>query len=223
MNARRPLPGRQRGLSLMEVCVSMLLMSVAALGLAGLQTKTMVMQHGAFSRATLSPLLNDLSGRMRSNMGRVPGVDASLAGSSGMYAYSQTWDDQASAPSVPSKLCGTETGAVVCNAQERATYDMFAWRQMVRQSLPQGSVWMSGDATQGLDITLMWRDKQYLQDGTTNGSTTSALRTALTCESTRPTRSGEVLGQASLTAQTCCPAGAQAPAGVRCANFTLIP
>jgi len=213
------ISGAQRGVTLVEVLVSLVILSVALLGIAGLQAATTSYQTGTATRASLSFHLNDLTGRMRSNITQVVGFDASASAPSPGYSYSQTWSDQQTTISAPSKLCGIESSAVACSAAERAAYDLYMWRKQVRESNPQGSVMLTGDVANGVTAMFMWFDKDNSSGG--------ALRTASTCPSSYAADhllgKDIVNGQATMEKQVCCPSAASAPQGVRCANFTVLP
>lgn len=209
-----------RGVSLIEVLISIVILSIALIGMAGLQASTTAFSLGVSTRASLSALLNDMTGRLRTNLTQVPGFSAAVA--AGSYSLATTWSSQATLPSAPAKLCGTESTAESCSPTERATYDLWAWQTKVRQTLPQGSAQLNGTLGTGITVTFMWFDK----DNVSNGN----LRTAETCDASWATLTSSVSnaifdasGNATLKRQTCCPASASAPAGVRCANFTVIP
>lgn len=207
----------QAGVTLVEVLVSLVILSVALLGIAGMQAMTTSYQQNASTRATLAFQLNDLTARMRSNLTQVAGYDA--AATSSGYSFSQSWTDQQTALTAPSKLCGTESSAVACTAGERATYDLYMWRKQVRESIPQGSVMLGGNLGNGITVSFMWFDKDNLNGG--------ALRAVVACPASYDPNSllgkDVVNGDATLDRQVCCPAAASAPNGVRCANFTVLP
>ena len=212
--------GDQRGVTLIEVLVSLLILSIALLGIAGLQAATTSYQRGVVARSSLSFHLNDLTGRMRANLAEVPGYDG-MAASPG-YTYSATWTAQQTAIAAPAKLCGAEASAVACTASERATYDMYMWRRQVRETVPQGSVMLTGNLGTGLNVTFMWYDK----DNTYKDTSTPDLKLSKseTCAASYSRAGKDVMaGEAMLIQQVCCPAAASAPDGVRCANFTVLP
>ena len=190
---------KQSGVTLIEVLVSIMLMSFALLGMAALQAQSMALQTSATTRSSVAVLVSDVADRMRSNLSESPGFNTSVV--SPTFAISANWAGQATPPSTPSTDCKT----TVCNAAARATYDLATWRIKVRNELPRGSALISGGQQTGINVTIMWFDKEF--------------------------RSGETLTQtlectAAMTGgatQTCCPAAAAAPAGVRCHNTILLP
>lgn len=210
-----------KGVTLVEVLVSMLIMALGMVSLAALQGYTIRYQMGSAQRAQLSGLLSDYAERLRANVLAAPGLPGAPAGA---YQVTDTWSVQASS-AVPTaaKDCGgstsTTTGGVTttvgntCTPAELADYDMAQWRAAVRRELPRGAVRVTGAATTGLTVTFMWSDKDF-GDG---GSSSFTARTSPTCNAA--TMSGVEL-------QSCCPRealGAGNTSGVRCANFTVIP
>ncbi|MCK0506285.1 type IV pilus modification protein PilV [Aromatoleum anaerobium] len=78
----------QRGATLIEVLVAVVVLSIGLLGLAGLQMTSLQSNHSAYMRSQASLLAYDLSDRMRANCEGVRG-DAYADGSSGDRA---DWD-----------------------------------------------------------------------------------------------------------------------------------
>jgi type IV pilus assembly protein PilV len=196
---KQPLKKTQTGITLIEVLVSILLMSFALLGMAALQAESLSQQVGATTRANLSSLTSDIADRMRSNLSRSPGYNTTIF--TPTFAISTSWSGQATVVAVPSPDCA----AAVCTAAERETYDLATWRRKVRAELPQGSALISGSQLDNITVTLMWFDKDYRSGG--------ILRTTPPCTA----------AMTAGAAQTCCPSVAAAPAGVRCNRTTLLP
>ncbi|MEG0822393.1 MAG: type IV pilus modification protein PilV [Burkholderiaceae bacterium] len=69
MNRRRHALHRQRGLSLVEILVAVVILSIGLLGLAGLQANSMRASQGSLYRAQAATLVADLAERMRTNLG----------------------------------------------------------------------------------------------------------------------------------------------------------
>lgn len=194
---------RNRGVTLIEMMVAVLVLSVGLLGIAGLQTATAKYKVNTWARSSVSTLLSDLSERVRINPEEA-GTSFAAAGvtSPSSYVVSANWAAQQADALTISKNCET----AVCTAAERATFDLLSWRKKLRNSMPQGAALISGDRRNGLDLTMMWFDKEYIDSN-------AALKSAPTCD-------GDEKGMAQ---QSCCPAAAAAPAGVRCARFSFIP
>lgn len=199
---------RQRGVTLIEVLVAMVVMSIGMLGIAGLQAATAKFQQGSRLRGMVGPMLSDITNRVRVNSSEA-GSDVAGSTSSSSYVLSDTWDTQQGAALTISKDC--EKSGISCSTSERSNYDMIAWRQKVRTNLPQGAAFLSGDRASGFQATLMWFDKN-LTDG--NKSDSVPIKAPLCSASTENAR---------ISQQNCCPDEASAPEGVRCNRFTFIP
>lgn len=209
-----PLPifrhkiGRQEhGATLIEVLIAALILSIGLLGLAGLQAATVRYKLNSWARAGVADLVADLSDKIRMNP-TVAGSDfgTGLAVAS-LYTYNDTWaNQQAAALALPATNCDSTN----CTDSQRAAFDLMAWRINVRNKLPQGSTLVSGDKVQGVQVTLMWFDKDFTTQGT---NIASALQASSAC-------TGAETGAAY---QNCCPPAAAAPAGVRCQNFLIYP
>lgn len=197
------------GVTLIEVLVAMVVMSIGMLGIAGLQAATAKFQQGSRLRGMVSPMLSDITNRVRINADQAGKNAATDADSVSAYVLSDTWDAQQSATLTISKDC--EKAGVSCSTLERSSYDMISWRQKVRTNLPQGAVLLSGDRASGFQATLMWFDKN-LTDG--NKSESVLIKAPLCSAATEIAR---------MSQQNCCPDEADAPEGVRCNRFTFIP
>ena len=185
---------QQRGITLIEVLVSILILGLALISLAGLQSYTVKYQLGSANRAVLSMLVSDFSERVRANREAAPG-GSSAAASSSPYLLTATWAEQGAAPAAP----GTDCIKVGCaDAATLAQWDMALWRQRVREELPRGSAQVRGTLQNGMDVTIMWQDNEL-------GSVSPVC-------AANPT---------PAEARNCCPVSL--PAGVRCANFLILP
>ena len=203
---------RNTGATMVEVLVSVLLLSFSLLGIAGLMAATTRYQLGVESRSTVTMLFNDATSRMRTNLAEVPGFDATVT--SPTFNYTASWSTQQSTIASPATNCGPTATATCTNAQ-RATYDLWELRSSARRSLPQGSLQLIGDTADGLTVTYLWMDKDFVDGSLVSTSNPSGLRTSATCSST----------DTIMQRQACCPtqASVSTSPGVRCLNFTFIP
>lgn len=71
---------RQRGTSLLEVLISLIILSLGLLGYAGLQSVTIKNNHNAFLRAQATSLAYNVLDRMRANRANVSGYVMSYGG-----------------------------------------------------------------------------------------------------------------------------------------------
>jgi len=185
----------QSGVTLIEVMVSMLIMTLALVAMAALQSSTLKYQLGSNQRAVLSVLLADFAERVRSNLTFVQTNPA-------LYQVS---DALPADPPALDKDCGG--ASATCSAAELAAYDMSQWRTAVRRDLPNGAVQVSGSPVTGMKVSFIWSDKDY------NSVVNSVLgqRSSAVCAAT----------DTGLAQQTCCPVAV--PDGTRCATFTVTP
>ncbi|MDR7377404.1 type IV pilus assembly protein PilV [Rhodoferax ferrireducens] len=244
-----------RGVTLIEVLVAIVILSIGLLGIAGLQVATTKFKLGSQSRAATASLYADYADLARLNPdmlgkswvsgGRLTAVP-DHAGYSSLYAF-PAFSDTAAYASNPDALAITfptgstwaaqqaisdttlqtqinavacEGSTAVCIPADRATYDMLTWRQRVRNSLPQGAVFVTGDRSTGVVVTLMWMDKDNTDRTASTNDGTSATQPNLVLATQCSTVASTNFG---LARQTCCPDAAAAPAGVRCNRFSFMP
>jgi type IV pilus assembly protein PilV len=191
----------QLGLTLIEVLVAILVMAIGLVGMAALQASTLKYQQGTVQRAKLAGLVSDFAERVRSNPTQAPGMVVSSP-----YLLSQTWETASGKTSFPVTGCAD---ADACTPADYAARDLAEWQQKVRDALPRGSAAVLASGNQGLNVVLMWSDKDNV--AVANGAATANASLTCTDDST---------GAGSLS---CCPDAVAAPDGVRCANFVLIP
>lgn len=136
---------RVKGVSLIEVLVSVLLAAVGLLALSGANVVSIRYSKMSQYRGTATMLAADLAERMRSNQEGL-----------GNYKVTTDFDGQASDPSI-STAC--ETYSVTCNSADLAAYDLANWKYQVRKQLPQGSVFVTLSAkVLAADVWVAWRD-----------------------------------------------------------------
>jgi type IV pilus assembly protein PilV len=70
MNSALPARARQRGLSMIEVLVAIVIISLGLLGMAGLQAAGLRGSQSAFYRAQAAQFASDMAERMRANLGQ---------------------------------------------------------------------------------------------------------------------------------------------------------
>lgn len=139
---------RVGGASLIEVLVSVLLASIGLLALSGANVMSIRYSKMSQYRGTATMLAADLAERMRSNQ-------------SGRTDYAVSGDFSAQA-TLPSATTACETYANTCNSAQLAAYDLATWRIMVRNQLPEGSVFVTpspiSDPELAADVWVAWRD-----------------------------------------------------------------
>lgn len=148
---------QQRGASLLEVLVSILIASFGLLALAGVNAASVRYSKFSQYRSVATILAQDITDRMRANRG----IPSSIAS----YAYNTTnFAGQASLGSAPSPAC--DTAASSCTEAQLAAVDVYQWRQAVRNNLPEGSVFLDPDSVvaNAADLWIAWREVKLSDD-----------------------------------------------------------
>lgn len=146
-------PGRQSGMTLIEILVTVIVLSIGLLGMASLTVGSLKNNQGAFLRTQATILAYDMADRMRSNTAEAI---------SGSYNNAST----TSAPSAPT------CGAKGCTGAERVAADIQAWKQQIEGAsgnmamLPGGEGAISGgggptDAGNAFAITITWKEDRW--------------------------------------------------------------
>ena len=123
---RHPQRNRSQGFGMIEVLVTVVILSIGLLGLTGLQLTSLRANKTAEFRTQVTWLAYDMSDRMRAN---VEGVDA------GSYD---------NADPVQIDTCLTLVG---CSVAEMAQHDTFEWVTSIQNSLPDGDGVVCLDST----------------------------------------------------------------------------
>jgi len=84
------LPRAQRGVTLLEVLVSIVVLSVGLLGYAGLQTLSLKNNNSAYQRSQATLLTSDIVDRMRADRPNLASYSVGL-GSAGSYPDVISW------------------------------------------------------------------------------------------------------------------------------------
>jgi len=120
MFVRIAKPGRsQRGDTMIEVLVTIIIIAIGVLGAAALQVTTLKNLSSSNSASIAAIVVEDFSERMRAN------PTAALAGN---YVHS-------AAPDLPYPNCVLDA----CSMADLATYDMGTWWEQLTSTLPSGS------------------------------------------------------------------------------------
>lgn len=131
--------GQERGFTLIEVLVTVIILAIGLLGLAGLQLGGLRYSFSAYQRSQATIMTNDIVDRMRANR---------TVAESGAYDI-----DIGDAAGVAS--C-TGSGKN-CSTNSMADADLYEWKQTLADVLPagDGSVERNGDI---FIITIQWDD-----------------------------------------------------------------
>jgi len=134
----------ERGISLIESLVALLVLALGILGLAGLQTRTLVESRTTNARAVAISMVEDLSERMQFN------VDARLIAPN---PYLVAWNVQ---PAAPDCFNGP------CTPAQLAQLDLSQWKANLAALLPGGDATvfaLPADNTQ-LGVLIGWRENE---------------------------------------------------------------
>ncbi len=140
-------PARQRGVSLIEVLVALLVVSLGVLAVTGLQATAARYGKTSEFRAMATLLASDLADRMRANK---------VAASDGDYVLAGEYAPIESLPDVPT--CNIPNG---CLKDEMAAIDIAEWRRALFSGLPGSDGYVSTSVinTQVVaDIWVAWLD-----------------------------------------------------------------
>ena len=166
---------KMRGVSLIEVLVSIVIASIALLALAGVNAASVRYTKMSQYRATAALLANDIGERMRVNKGvaakaAVPAVPPAAAVAAvaatgffaGNYDYTVSFNSQAT-DSIFVDSCNLKTST--CDEAAIAARDLLQWRTMVRKQLPRGSVFILRQSAQvAADVWVAWQDPSATGD-----------------------------------------------------------
>lgn len=143
----------QRGITLIESLVAIVVASLGILGILGVQMRTLTDTQTGLRRAHAIRLIEDLSERMK--------VHPNALGS--INSYTIGWRAGAAPTAQSAKLC--DTGA--CTHTEFAAYDLIEWKRAVERALPLGdaNVFVAAGETadtnrRQLGVLIRWRENE---------------------------------------------------------------
>ena len=157
---RPPACGTQSGFSMIEVLVTLLIISLALLGTAGLQAFSMRLNQGGQFRTQAVFLAADLAERIEANK---PGAVA------GNYVMALSSTVSTADNNCSDRQCVTPA--------ELAAYDLSQWERLVAASLPRASwaVTQTGSGNPSTyTITIGWVDRR---NDVTNAAFDSTVQT----------------------------------------------
>ena len=112
---------KDNGFSLIEILITLVILSFGLMGLAFLQINAMQLNHGAYLRTQIEVLTYDMVDRLRANR--------TEAMSSANYQLTLSTE-----PPTPSINCNTAN----CSESQMAEFDLYEWREYLSNNLPQG-------------------------------------------------------------------------------------
>jgi type IV pilus assembly protein PilV len=131
----------QRGISLMESLIALVVLALGIMGLAGVQTRFLAESRTANYRAVAIGLIDDLNNRLLLNR------NAAL---SNPTPYALNWTDTATA----AQDCVTNP----CSGAQLAQSDLNQWRTAVAAALPGASakIFLSPNDSRQIGIAIAW-------------------------------------------------------------------
>ena len=134
---------RPAGFTLIEVMISVLVMSIGLLGLASLQVTSLRFNNDSSAQTQAAYLASDMADRMRANVSRAADYPGKAAGANAS--------------------CYTAAG---CSPDEMAANDIFEWNEVLRKRLPAGQGSITPLAGGLYTITVMWDEQRSGAIGT---------------------------------------------------------
>ncbi len=177
---RRPRPARQRhregtrtqrGASLIEVMVAIVVLSIGMLSMAWQHAVALKYDKMSQFRGVATQLASELADRIRAN-----------AAASASYVYTDAYQPGV----VP--VAAVDCSAVVCNRNQMAGFDLAEFRNAARVSLPDGGLLVTQDPANpgALTIWLLWRDPEAVDTATGTASLATGCPAAVGAASPMP-------------------------------------
>ncbi len=144
------------GFTLIEVLITMLVMAVGLLGLAGMQMTGLKNNQSAYNRSQATQLAYDMADRIRTNM------IESIKGEDSIYITK--------APTAALVKTECATISTTCTPVVMAENDLFLWNQAISAILTEGVGLIEVNNTI-FSITINWDDNR---DGTVDHDSTNS-------------------------------------------------
>jgi type IV pilus assembly protein PilV len=144
---------RQQGATLIEVLVSILLMSIGLVSMAAMQVNAVQYSKTSEMRSLANLLANDIADRMRANKPSVASYNTP----------GTTYQEPSALPADASPRCitgaeGGLSGEAVCTEAQMAAYDLAAWHRDLYSQLPKGTGVVRTASNDQVDIWVVWTD-----------------------------------------------------------------
>jgi len=135
----------QKGITLVEVLVALLVLSIGLVGLAALQVTGLRFNHSAYLRTQSTVLAYDIIDSMRVNR------------------------DQARAGGYLIAIGANKTASTCCSPAQLAAADIIAWKTNLAARLPQGDgaiTSLATGTTRVVQVTIQWTENRGEITGT---------------------------------------------------------
>ena len=148
---------QEQGFTLLEVLISLLVLAIGLLGLAGLQTVALSYNHSAYLRTQATFLAYDMLDRARANREEAVGG-----------GYSMTINS--------SPTGGTNCTTSSCSQSAMAHFDKVEWKNSLKDLLPGGNGSVSIEDN-NLVITIQWRENRFDESDAANSNSVETFIT----------------------------------------------
>lgn len=167
---QRYLPSvqRERGIGMIEILITVLLISFGILSMAYLHSSSFQYMKMAQFRGIATQLAFEVTDRMRANITGAIG---------GNYNFLPEYPPNGAAPTPTAPACFDPPPQTPCASVEIATFDLDELRNMVRGALPGGELQITQDAANNnvFSVWIIWRDVE------THGNNENDTSTTLAC------------------------------------------
>lgn len=137
---------QERGATLVESLVSLVILAIAVIGMLGVQVRTLMDTNTAAGRTQAISLINDLAERIRANPGSFEILEN--------YEFDQSHAN--------SGINCTSN----CNKEDLAAYDIDQWLENFKSTMPTGKVttFLSDDNNRQLGVLIQWTMREKNSD-----------------------------------------------------------
>lgn len=151
-----PPHSSQRGITLLESMIALLITALGILGIVGVQMRTLVDTQNSVRRAQAVRLIEDLSERLRANPSAQMQVDDYISD------FGDVPDE------IDHSICADANNSG-CSPQALAQYDLAIWKESVRSNLPGGQAKIikisgGGQPYPQLGVVIAWRNNSQRHD-----------------------------------------------------------
>ena len=148
----------QRGITLIESLVAIVVAALGILGVLGVQMRTLSDTQTSVYRGQAIRMIEDLSERMKAHPNALVSIDS----------YTIAWRSGAAPTPPAAKLC---TGATPCTPEEFAAFDLREWKRNLERNLPLGDATVffapsepNAGSRRQLGVMIRWRENERSTD-----------------------------------------------------------
>lgn len=156
--------GQERGTSLIEILVSVVVIAIGLLGLASMQINALKYQQTASQRSISIQAAYDLADRMRANfVYTTPELFTAERGQNeAKYTSNDTYASKSAGTYELPNNCGVVTPGGACTTAQVAANDLADWQRNLKRQLSGGAgivVPVAGTTNSTFDVIVMWQEK----------------------------------------------------------------